>query len=48
MMAYRATPYPATGMTPNRLMLARDLQLSQVLCPHSHPLTVTEYVKALD
>ena len=35
-------------MTPNRLMLARELRLSQVLCPHSHPLPVTEYVKALD
>ena len=48
MMAYRATPHPATGMTPNRLMLAREVRLSQVLCPHSNPLPVTEYVKTLD
>ena len=48
MMAYRATTHPATGMTPNRLMLAREIQLSKVLCPHSDPLPVTEYVKALD
>ena len=29
-------------------MLAREVRLSQVLCPHSDPLPVTEYVKALD
>ena len=47
-MAYRATPHQATGMTPNCLMLAWEVQLSQVLCPHSAPLPVTEYVKALE
>ena len=48
MMAYRATPHPATGMTPNRLMLAREVRLSQVLCPGTDPRPVTDYVKNLD
>ena len=42
MMAYRAISHQATGMTPNYLMLAWEVRLSQVLPPHLDPLLVTE------
>jgi len=37
MVAYRATPHPATGFTPNRIMLGRETRLYQVMCPESDP-----------
>ena len=48
LVAYRATPHPATGFTPNRLMLGREVRLAQVLCPMSDELATTEYIKRLD
>jgi hypothetical protein len=42
MVAYRATPHPATGFTPNRIMLGRETRLCQVMCPESDPKPVTE------
>ena len=48
LVAYRATPHPATGLTPNRMMLGRENRLSHVLCPMSDPLPTTEYIRNLD
>ena len=48
MIAYRATPHPATGVTPNRMMIGREARLSHVFCPQSDPQPVTEYIKQLD
>ena len=48
LVAYRATPHPATGLTPNRMMPGRENRLSHVLCPMSDPLPTTEYIRNLD
>ena len=48
LMAYRATPHPATGVTPNRLMLIREARLPQALCPAADPEPVNDYIKRMD
>lgn len=51
MAAYRSTPHPATGFSPNRLMLGREVVLPNQLLFSTPNLneenTISEYVKEL-